>query len=158
MKNLVKVFLILLPLIILTTHCTAERDNSDEVMKSINAFYKAIEAGDTEARIDLLAEDVIHMPNHWTILRGRDKVSDSFRKASNAVFKLKDRKMLKIEVSGDVAYTVNSYYYTWHEKGGEPQWHLTKNIHIWRRNTQGAWQLAVDIWNSDVPLSKFYEE
>lgn len=158
MKNLAKIISILLPLVVVTMHCTSETDNTDAVMKSITAFYASIELGDTEARIDLLAEDVILMPNHWTILRGKDEVSESFRKASNAVFKLKDRKMLKFEVSGDVAYTVNSYYYTWHEKGGEAQWHLTKNVHIWRRNKQGEWQLAVDIWNSDVPLSKFYEE
>jgi ketosteroid isomerase-like protein len=31
-------------------------------------------------------------------------------------------------------------------------------VHIWRRDPSGDWKLAVDIWNSDVPIGKFPEE
>ena len=158
MRKFAKVLFILLPLVILISQCTDEHDDTIEVMNSINEFYKAIEVGDVEERIELLADDVIIMPNHWTIVRGKEKVSESFRRAASAVFKLKDRVMLRLEVSDDIAYTVNSYYYTWHAKGDEPQWHKTKNIHIWQRNKEGQWQLTVDIWNSDVPMSKFNKE
>jgi ketosteroid isomerase-like protein len=57
-----------------------------------------------------------------------------------------------------MAYTVNSYYYTYHSKDGDAQWHKTKNVHIWKKNEDGEWKLAIDIWNSDIPLAKFNEE
>jgi len=125
------------------------------LMETITRFYASIEAGDPEPRIRLLAEDVILMPNHWTVLRGKEAVSRSFRGSGSAVFRLKEREMVRLEVSGDLAYTVNSYFYTYHQEGDPPQWHKTKNVHIWRRQPSGEWKLAVDIWNSNVPLGQF---
>ena len=37
----------------------------------IESFYAAIESGDAEARIELLADDIVMMPNHWTMIRAR---------------------------------------------------------------------------------------
>jgi ketosteroid isomerase-like protein len=61
-------------------------------------------------------------------------------------------------VSGDLACTANSYYYTYHASDSEPRWHKTKNVHIWKRDAGGEWKLHVDIWNSDVPLDAFGDE
>lgn len=129
-----------------------------DVKEAIAAFYAAIEAGDAEARIDLLADDVVLMPNHWTIMQGKDVVAESFRRGAAAVFKLKDRQLVHVEVSGDLAYTVNSYDYTYHGRNEPEQWHKTKNVHVWRRDGSGTWKLAVDIWNSDVPIEQFSRE
>ena len=125
---------------------------------AIGAFYATIESGDVEARIDLFADDVLMMPNHWTMTRGKEAVATSFRSGAGAVFKLRDREVVRAVVSGDVAYTVNSYDYTYHPEGGSPQWHKTKNVHVWRRDPTGDWRLEVDIWNSDVPIAAFGDE
>jgi ketosteroid isomerase-like protein len=53
-----------------------------------------------------------------------------------------------MHISGDAAYTINDYYYTYHAEGDEPVWRKTKNIHIWRRQADGFWKLHADIWNS----------
>jgi ketosteroid isomerase-like protein len=74
------------------------------------------------------------------------------------VFRLKDRQVIDIDAHGDIAYTVNSYSYTWHPVGTEPQWHKTKNVHIWKKDPEGRWKLHVDIWNSDVPIGDFENE
>ena len=128
------------------------------LMEAVKSFYGAIEAGDVEVRIALLADDVILMPNHWTILRGKEAVSESFRRGAGAVFKLRDREVVQMEISGTLAYTVNSYHYTYHSKGEPEQWHKTKNVHIWRCDSSGDWKLAVDIWNSDAPIGQFSAE
>ena len=135
-----------------------EATAADDLREVIESFYAAIETNDAEARINLLADDVLLMPNHWTIMQGKDVVAESFRRGAAAVFKLKDRSVVRMEVSGDLAYTVNSYYYTYHGRGEPEQWHKTKNVHIWRRNASGDWELAVDIWNSDVSIEQFANE
>jgi len=135
-----------------------ETTAKDDLIATIATFYAAIEAGDAETRIGLLADDVILMPNHWTIMRGKNAVAESFRRGASAVFKLKDRQVVQMEVSGDLGYTVNSYFYTYHAPEASEQWHKTKNVHIWRRDGSGQWKLAVDIWNSDVSIEQFSRE
>jgi len=143
--------------VVMVAKSQAAGDKGD-LLKSIAAFYTAIEANDAEARIQLLSDDVILMPNHWTMVRGKNAVSEMIQTGAAAVFKIRDREVVHIDISGDLAYTVNSYYFTYHARGQPAQWHKTKNVHIWRRDDKGLWKLSVDIWNSDVPLDQFAEE
>ena len=128
------------------------------LQEAIGRFYAAIESDDVEARVELLDEDIIMMPNHWTMSRGKETVAEMFRGTEGTVFRLKDREVVDAGVDGDLAYTVNSYYYTWHHEGEEPQWHKTKNVHHWRKQEDGRWLQSLDIWNSDVPMAQFSEE
>ena len=138
--------------------CAQDSKETADVTDTISKFYESIEAGDPAVRIPLLADDVILLPNHWTIMEGKEVVSESFRRSAEAIFRIRDREVVQMEIRGDIAYTVNSYYYTYHLKDHPEQWHKTKNVHIWRRDSSGAWKLAVDIWNSDVPIEQFSEE
>ena len=124
----------------------------------INSFYASVDSGDVEARIELLAEDVMLMPNHWQVMNGKALVSEALRESSGAVFRIRDREVWKSEFSGDLAYVVNSYSYTYHSHGDSERWHKTKNVHIWRRDGPGRWVLVVDIWNSDVTIDDFRKE
>jgi len=136
----------------------AEDPPPDALVDAVSEFYESVETGDVEARIALLAEDVLLMPNHWTIMNGRESIAASLRGTASAVFRIRDRRVLRMEVSGDLAFTVNSYLYTYHAVDAAEQWHRTKNVHVWRRDNSGAWRLAVDIWNSDVPMEQFNAE
>lgn len=151
---------VIVPLLVLVLACfqSTEAQESPDIKETIAKFYESIETGDVEARLSLLANDVLLMPNHWTIISGKEAATESFTRYPDAIFKLKDRDMLRMEVSGDIAYTVNSYYYTYHLKDQPEQWHKTKNVHVWQRDSSGEWKLSVDIWNSDVPIEQFSEE
>lgn len=133
-------------------------DIPQELFDCIDAFYTAIDKDDVDARIDLLAYDIIMMPNHWTSTYGKERVAESLRKSAHYTFKLKNRELVRIEMNGELAYTVNSYYYTYHAANDVEQWRKTKNVHIWRRDSKGHWKLLIDIWNSDVPIDKFENE
>jgi len=125
---------------------------------AIDSFYAAVDAGNAEAHIAMFSEEAIMMPNHWTMYNGKETIADVIRSGEGSVFRLRDRKIVDMDVSGSLAYTVNSYYYTYHPEGGDPQWHKTKNVHIWKKDAAGQWKLHVDIWNSDVPMSEFGNE
>jgi ketosteroid isomerase-like protein len=98
------------------------------------------------------------MPNHWTIYRGQKDIGEMMRAGKDYIFKIRDREVLDFGVSGSLAYTVNSYYYTWHAKDDTAQWHHTKNVHLWKLDDKNNWRLYLDIWNSNVPLSAFNSE
>jgi ketosteroid isomerase-like protein len=125
---------------------------------AIDAFYAAVEAGDAEPRIAMFTDEAIMMPSHWTMYKGKEAIANVIRSGEGSVFKLRDREIVDIDASGSLAYTVNSYYYTYHPEGEDPQWHKTKNVHIWKRDATGQWKLHVDIWNSDVPMGEFPNE
>lgn len=134
--------------------CTEARleDPPPELLDAVAAFYAAVEEGDDETRIELFGPDAILMPNHWTLSRGKEAVAEVIRGGAGFVFRIRDRELIDIGVSGALAYTVNRYSYTYHPEGDEPEWHKTKNVHIWKMDGEGRWRLHVDIWNSDVPL------
>jgi ketosteroid isomerase-like protein len=140
--------------------CSQQTDDGGtaELEAAIDAFYAAVEAGDAETRIALFSIDALMMPNHWTPWRSKEEIAEVIRSGEGWVFKLRDREVLDMDISGDLAYTVNSYYYTYHAEDDEPQWHKTKNVHIWKRDDAGQWKLHVDIWNSDVPMDEFASE
>jgi ketosteroid isomerase-like protein len=133
-----------------------EHSNEQELTnlrQSIDAFYSAIKNGDTKTRLALFAEDALVLPNHSAnITQMNGEIKESWIRAEEGwVFRLKDVQHEKIYLNGDMAYTVNTYSYTWHKKEDEPQWHKTKNVHIWEKQDGGEWKLAVDIWNSSEP-------
>ncbi len=134
-----------------------EMEESPEagLRNAIAAFYAAIESEDFEARIALFSQDAMMMPNHWTIIRGKDAITATILAGRNSIFRIRDREIVDFALDGDLAYTVNSYFYTYHEQGSEAQWHKTKNVHIWRKDARDQWKLHVDIWNSDVPMQSF---
>ena len=130
----------------------------DDLMSVIDSFYAAIENDDIETRVALLDDEVVMMPNHWTMTAGKETVAAGLRAAAGGVFRIRDLEIIHADVSDSLAYTVNSYYYTWHAPEDEAQWHKTKNVHVWVRDAEGAWKLRVDIWNSDVRLTDFADE
>jgi ketosteroid isomerase-like protein len=126
--------------------------------QAVNEFYAAIENGRDSARAEMFTEDALMLPNHWEYTRGKEAITRSITGSEGWVFKLKDVNHLDMDVSGDIGYTVNEYYYTWHPEGQEPQWHKTKNIHIWKRQADGSWKLHADLWNSCEPLVRSEEQ
>ena len=168
---MLKITVVVLSVLVLVSQCMASEKVEElepapdaaealpaELMTAIEAFYSSVESDDVEARIALFSDDIVMMPNHWTINRGIEAVAAGLRSAEGAVFRIRDREVLKASCSGGLAYTANSYFYTYHAEGDEPQWHKTKNTHIWRRDPEGLWKLEVDIRNSDVPMSAFADE
>ena len=136
----------------------ASTDWPSDLQKATDAFYTAVETDDVEARIALFSDDAIMMPNHWTRTEGREAIAAALRSGEGWVFRLRNRTVVDRHVAGDLAYVANAYEYTWHRDDDPPQWHRTKNVHIWRRDADGAWKLHLDIWNSDAPLNEFDAE
>ena len=153
-KMLTPILLLILSFLIPFQLLGQSRENSrQQLEESIAAFYNAIARGDALSRVALLDSNVILMPNGFTMIRGRDKVAEVFTSdTATVIFQLKDRTLIDILQNDSIAFTVNSYNYTWHKKGDQPQWRKTKNVHIWRRDKEGRWKLRLDIWNSDVPI------
>lgn len=134
-------------LIFFLIFCTNAHTSEETFLATVDSFYSAVNSGDQAAHADLFTGNAFMLADDWHISRGED-LKSSIRDRTGWVFRLKDLNRLDYGVSGDLGYTVNEYFYTWHEEGSQPEWHKTKNVHIWKRQADGTWLLHVDIWNS----------
>jgi ketosteroid isomerase-like protein len=144
--SLRKIFSFLL-LLSLYVFCQDKSIESDLLKEAINKFYMAIEKGDTKTRLALFADDAIMMPPGAGIIKGKKDIAEIVEDTTY-VFKIKDKEIVSMDISCSIAYTVNTYFYTYHLKGSEPVWHKTKNVHIWKKDIDGNWKLNLDIWNA----------
>jgi ketosteroid isomerase-like protein len=136
----------LIPLFLLAMNDT-RGDAEQDFLAAVDSFYATVNAGDQAAHAALFTNDAWMLPDDWHISRG-EALKTSIRERTGWVFRLKDVERLEHGLSGDLGYTVNQYYYTYHQQDAQPEWHRTKNVHIWKRQGDGAWRLHVDIWNS----------
>ena len=120
-----------------------------ELEQAIETFYASIESGDKNRHAEMFTDGAMMMPDDGAIIRGKESIGEVVRSGEGWVFRIRNLERAELDLSGDIAYTVNEYEYTWHQVGDEPTWHPTKNIHIWRRQPDGTWKLHVDIWNGN---------
>ncbi|UCD37000.1 MAG: DUF4440 domain-containing protein, partial [Fidelibacterota bacterium] len=116
--------------------------------ETITAFYAAINTGETVERARFFSDDALILPNGGNPIHGREAIRNMFAAGQDALFRIRDREVLDMNISGDLAYTVNAYDYAYYTPDEEPVWYPTKNIHIWKRQPDGSWQLHADLWNS----------
>ena len=72
MRNQIALWVLLTMVCALPMAQAEEPTELPQLRDAVNGFYDSIEAGDPEARIVLLADDVILMPNHWTLVQGKE--------------------------------------------------------------------------------------
>jgi ketosteroid isomerase-like protein len=58
---------------------------------------------------------------------------------------------VEVAASGDVGYTAGTYSLQMN-MGGTPITDTGKYLTVWKKNETGAWKVAVDVFNSDLPV------
>jgi len=60
---------------------------------------------------------------------------------------------IKVEGAGDIAYVYGRYFLAMEGEGEEAIQDNGKYLEIWKRQSDGSWKVAIDIFNSDLPIS-----
>ena len=93
------------------------------------------------------------MPPHHPSVRGRQEIERYFGR----LFSVRRFRFVftssHIEVCGDVAFERVEYEVAASATAAGPEVRdVGKGLHVYRRQ-EGAWRLAMDIWNSDNPAA-----
>jgi len=95
-------------------------------------------------------EDAKLMMPGMPIIEGRDAIKAAF--ASMGTIQDEKWNSLSIEGHGDLAYEQGTYSYTVIPPGmSVSMTDKGKFIVVWKKQADGAWKAARDIWNSDMP-------
>jgi uncharacterized protein (TIGR02246 family) len=127
---------------------TTDRENVSRVGER---EVRAVNAGNIDSNLAVLTEDVVMMPPGERVLNGSAAVR-SWLKGMHDQFAINLRYVQsQVDVLDDWAIeryrgvaTVSP------KKGGPSVEDRIKGIHIYRRQPDGNWLIAQDVWNSDL--------
>ena len=109
-------------------------------------FVEAFSKGDAARIADMYAEGARVMPPNSPMAQGRQRIQELWQSLINTGAKL-TLSTSDVEAHGNVVYEVGTYELIFPDNKRD----AGKYVVVWRRQ-KGDWKLAVDIWNSNMPL------
>jgi ketosteroid isomerase-like protein len=123
------------------------------IKSSSEAFSKVVLASDFAAASKLYTDTAAFLPPNDKAVAGRDAIQ-AWMKALPPV---KEFKLTPVEIEGrgDLAYVKGTFAMTLAPSGAPgPIADVGKYVEIRRKQADGSWLIAVDIFNSDLPPPK----
>jgi uncharacterized protein (TIGR02246 family) len=117
-------------------------------------WSKSAESRDVEKLLSFYADDAVVLPAHAAIATTKDSIRNIFRKLLSVPGVALGWKATKVTVagSGDLAYSTGAYEMTALDDSGKSSVDSGKYVAVWKKQADGNWKVAVDIWNTDLPL------
>ena len=125
-------------------------DDVAAIKASTEAFIQAVRSEDVAARAALYTEDAVLMPPNQPMVQGLAAIQTWMEEfPAPTEFNL---KAVEIDGRGDLAFVRGTYSMTIAPEGTlEPIQDTGKYVEIRRKQPDGSWLIAVDIFNSDLP-------
>ena len=111
-------------------------------------FMKRMEAGDTASVAQLYTSDAVLIPPNHPIVSGQSAIEDFLGTFPNLTrFSISNDE---IDGRDDIAYTRGTYKMTLQPEGSEPIDDRGTYLEIRKRQSDGSWPIAVDMFSSDL--------
>lgn len=116
-------------------------------------FEQAVAQGSAELCAAVYTEDASVLPPNSPKLTGRRAITQFWQGLLDAGLKSAKLETVALEVHGDTAFEVGTYQLRISPAGAAPMEDRGKFVVIWKREPDGVWRWAVDIFNSDLPAA-----
>lgn len=122
------------------------------IVRTDDAWVAAFNAADIDRLVALYTADAVIMPPGMESLTGRETIR-AWLQSFFARFRAEQEIIHdEVQVAGDWAYLRGRYSLAMTPTGGaEPVSERGKHLVIWRRQPDGSWLAARDIWNRSDP-------
>ncbi len=111
-------------------------------------FGEAVRKGDGAAIAALYTDDATLLPPDSDMIRGREGI-EAFWKGGLQMG-IKEAVLTSVDVygAGDFAYEIGRFALKIQPEGQASVEQKGKYVVVWKKTSDGAWKLHVDIWNS----------
>ncbi|MCH9032145.1 MAG: DUF4440 domain-containing protein [candidate division Zixibacteria bacterium] len=124
------------------------------IRKADEAWSATVTSKDWEGSYGTLASDAIMLAPHAPIAEGYDasrKIMEDM--AALPGFALSwQATSVEVSSSGDLGYTIGTYELSFTGPDGETVVDKGKYATIWKKQADGTWKVAVDMFNTNLPL------
>lgn len=135
--------------------CLAGDKKIEQAVRDLDAQWsKAAETRDLDKLLSFYSNDAMVLPAHNSIATTRDSIQSIFKNLLAVPGINLSWKATKVDVaaSGEIAYTVGTYLLTAPDDTGKTTTDRGKYVAVWKKQPDGSWKVATDIWNSDIPI------
>jgi len=120
-----------------------------DIEAALLTFTKAFNAKDAAAVAAHYTEDAAILPPDSPRVDGRDKIQQFWQGAIDGGVSDLALEAVEISESGDFAFEVGKFRLKAPGRDRNPVDQAGKYIVVWKKGTDGTWQLYRDIWNAD---------
>lgn len=116
------------------------------------AYAQVTLKGDAAAAATYYDENAVLMVCNMPMVKGRASIEKTMTGWMQSESKLKEftSTTISVEGAGDLAVQVGRYFQTY-EMSGKVIADTGKFVTVWRKQVDGSWKMAYDIWNTDIP-------
>ncbi|HJR54854.1 MAG TPA: DUF4440 domain-containing protein [Gemmatimonadota bacterium] len=116
-------------------------------------WEEAANRAEVERLVEIYAPDAVILPPGGPVIQGSETIRELFRQE----FERFDTRLAfttqAIEIEGDMAYRRGRYVWRGTPRlSGQTVETANKFLEIWRRQPDGSWRIAVDMWNPAEPV------
>jgi len=130
---------------------TARSSDELAIRETVAEWSKAASAKDLDKCISFYTDDASVLPFNAPIATGKDQIRNVWSQLMfNPGFNVRFGPT-KIEVarSADLGYEIGTFELTLSDQAGELATHRGKYVVAWKKQTNGQWKAAADIFNTD---------
>ncbi|USN99229.1 MAG: DUF4440 domain-containing protein [Phycisphaeraceae bacterium] len=126
--------------------------NEEAAHQARDAYVAAINSNNLETFLAMLTDDAVFMPPNEPRVVGKEAVRAWAAGYLDAYRIHYEKTALDAKVVDGLMIEQYAYEENDTPRAGGPALHDTgKGVYIFRRGPDGAWRVASDIWNSDLP-------
>jgi uncharacterized protein (TIGR02246 family) len=118
--------------------------DEDQIRDVVAAWHRATEAGDLEAVLPLMAEDVVFLTTGRAPMRGREAFAEGFRNVLAEARIESTGEIQEVGVADDLAYCWTDLTVTTIPESGERQERTGPTLTIFTRQADGRWVVSRD--------------
>jgi uncharacterized protein (TIGR02246 family) len=125
------------------------------ILAQDQAWASAAAAKDLERTVEYWTGDATLMPPDMAALKGKDAIRKYVGGAFQAPGFSVTWKAQEVVVGpgGRTAYEIATNQFTIADPAGALHTSTGKGVTVWRKDPDGVWRCAVDIWNSEAPAA-----
>ena len=142
--------LVTLLMICAATVAEAQQSARTAIEANTKQFIEAFNKGDAAAVANMYTADARLLPPNGEMVEGRENIQKFWQGAISAGLKMVTLETVHVESQGNIAVEVGRYTSTI-TRAGATTTDKGKYVVQWKREGQN-WKLAVDIFNSNMPL------
>ena len=138
------------------TQTQSDTKAADEAaLRNIDAQWsKAAGSKDVDKTVSYYSADATVLPPNGPTITSRDAIRKAWQEMLMAPGFSGGWTATKVEVarSGEIGYVNGTWDFRWNEASGKPTGDHGNFVEVWKKQSDGSWKCAVDIWNSDLPM------